>query len=91
MLFINERFNDSLKIYLFHYWMNQHFRINLCNEWFKDVYIFNSAFSPTKSFFKLFYNKYPIPDLKYLIPELESIFNSQTLLGNIEISVVVFF
>ncbi len=32
----------------FHYWMNQCFRINLLNEWFKDKYIFNSPFSPPK-------------------------------------------
>ncbi len=43
-----EWFNDSLKIYLFHYWMDQCFWMNLMNEWFKDKYIFNKPFSPPK-------------------------------------------
>ncbi len=34
---LNEWFNDSLKIYLIHYWMNQCFEwMNLLNEWFND-------------------------------------------------------
>ncbi len=41
-----EWFNDSLKIYLFHYWMNPCFWTNLLNEWLKDI--FNSPFSPPK-------------------------------------------
>ncbi len=36
MEFLNEWFNDSLKIHSFHYWMNQCFWINLLNEWFND-------------------------------------------------------
>ncbi len=33
---LNEWFNDSLKIYLIHYWINQCFWMNLLNEWFND-------------------------------------------------------
>ncbi len=35
-VFLNEWFNDSLKIHLIHYWMNQCFWMNLLNEWFND-------------------------------------------------------
>ncbi len=33
---MNEWFNDSLKIHLIHYWMNQCFWMNLLDEWFND-------------------------------------------------------
>ncbi len=82
-----EWFNDSLKIYLFHYWMNRCYWMNLLNECFKDKYIFNSPYyfrhlkikDGHTGIDRWNWNFYftSIPDLKYPILELELIFDSQ--------------
>lgn len=71
-----EWFDDSLNIY----WMNQCFWINLLYESFKDKYIFDSPIlAPKKKGTqqsKFLVHKYPLPDLKHSILELELIFDS---------------
>ncbi len=53
MGFMNLWFNDSGKIDLFHYWMNQCFWMNLLNKLFKDKCIFLTApFRQLKKKFK---------------------------------------
>ncbi len=74
-----EWFNDSLKIYLFQYWMNQCFWTDLLNELLKVKYIFNSQFSPTKKkrCTQEFIGGTEIVILQQAILELEFIFDSQ--------------
>ncbi len=54
--------------------------MNLLNEWFKDKYIFHQLKIKDAHTRIDRWNrnlKYPIPELKYLILELQLIFNSQ--------------